>query len=91
VPDELGDFKNLYHLTLIENFLQGPLPMKQMAKLTNLWDVDLGTNRFTGTIPTGFGAQGQLSGFNLNDNKVSEKNSTPAIIDFCHPSCVACS
>jgi hypothetical protein len=76
VPDELGDFKNLYHLTLIENFLQGPLPMKQMAKLSNLWDVDLGTNRFTGTIPTGFGAQGQLSGFNLNDNKVSEKNST---------------
>ena len=75
IPDELGDFKNLEHFQPAFNYLQGPLPYKQLSKLERLNGVELGGNRFSGTIPTGFGAMRQLISFNVDDNSVSEWHS----------------
>ena len=69
-PSSLGDLPFLTQLVLNWNFLEGNLPVNQLAQMKGLNSVQLGGNQFTGTIPAAFGEQTQLELFVVNNNQL---------------------
>ena len=69
-PSSLGDLPGLTQLVLNWNFLEGNLPVNQLAQMKGLNSVQLGGNQFTGTIPAAFGEQKQLELFVVNNNQL---------------------
>ncbi|KAF6153426.1 hypothetical protein GIB67_003616 [Kingdonia uniflora] len=54
LPNEIGSLSELDHLDISYNNLSGPVP-KEVEKCSKLLYLNLGNNRFNGTIPTQIG------------------------------------
>ncbi|GJN19025.1 hypothetical protein PR202_gb06256 [Eleusine coracana subsp. coracana] len=71
LPDELFGATSLECLSFASNSLQGILDGKQIVKLSNLVILDLGENKFSGTIPDSICQLKRLEELHLDYNTMS--------------------
>ncbi|KAK7390324.1 hypothetical protein VNO78_25627 [Psophocarpus tetragonolobus] len=64
--------KNLMHLDLSGNYLNGTIPLSHFQGLHNLVHVDLSNNSFTGSIPSSLFKLPSLQELQLSHNKFSQ-------------------
>ncbi|CAN6247157.1 unnamed protein product [Urochloa humidicola] len=73
LPDELFDAISLEYLCFPNNILNGVLDGARIVNLGNLATLDLGGNKFTGSIPDSIGQLKRLEELHLDNNNMSEK------------------
>ncbi|CAL4971370.1 unnamed protein product [Urochloa decumbens] len=73
LPDELFDATSLEYLSFPDNNLNGVLDGARMVNLGNLATLDLGGNKFTGSIPDSIGQLKRLEELHLDNNNMSEE------------------
>ncbi|RCV05437.1 hypothetical protein SETIT_1G084100v2 [Setaria italica] len=71
LPDELFNTTLLEHLSFHSNSLEGTIGGQHVIKLRNLVILNLGRNKFRGTIPASIGHLGRLEELHLNKNDMS--------------------
>ncbi|CAN6237174.1 unnamed protein product [Urochloa humidicola] len=71
LPDELFNATLLEHLSFHNNDLEGTILGEHVIRLCNLVILNLGRNRFSGTIPASIGHLGRLEELHLNRNDMS--------------------
>ncbi|CAN6271452.1 unnamed protein product [Urochloa humidicola] len=69
IPDELLNATLLEHFSFPNNQLEGSL--SSISKLTNLVNLDLGGNEFSGNIPDSIGELKRLEEIHLDNNDIS--------------------
>ncbi|KAJ9179552.1 hypothetical protein P3X46_011327 [Hevea brasiliensis] len=67
LPNNLGEFKNLYQLLLSANSISGPIPIS-LGDLTWVKIIDLSQNNLNGSLPSSFGGLGELESVDLSYN-----------------------
>ncbi|KAE9466481.1 hypothetical protein C3L33_01629, partial [Rhododendron williamsianum] len=75
----VGEFKNLEHLFIFDNYFSGPLP-SSLGRLSYLRELDASSNQLNGSIPVGLGQLSNLQVLDLSSNSldgnVSEQHFT---------------
>ncbi|CAL5060232.1 unnamed protein product [Urochloa decumbens] len=71
LPDELFNATLLEHLSFHNNDLEGTILGEHVIKLRNMAILNLGRNRFSGTIPASIGHLRRLEELHLNRNDMS--------------------
>ncbi|KAK9193060.1 hypothetical protein WN944_003756 [Citrus x changshan-huyou] len=69
IPHEIGNLKNLTHLSIITNKLTGAIP-STLGHLTSLLYLDLRSNQLHSFIPLEIGNFSALEELDLSDNKI---------------------
>ncbi|KAI4977411.1 hypothetical protein ZWY2020_057323 [Hordeum vulgare] len=69
LPDELFNMTSLEHISLANNWFEGPL--SGITKLKNLVTLDLGFNQLSGNIPNSLGELKRLEELHLEHNMMS--------------------
>ncbi|KAL7253647.1 hypothetical protein ACSBR1_008064 [Camellia fascicularis] len=67
LSDELGQFKNLAHLSLSNNIVSGLIPAS-IGKLSSLISLDLSQNQLNGTLPETLGQLVKLEWLDISNN-----------------------
>jgi len=70
IPPELGNLKNLNHLSLYDNQLSGSIP-QELSNLSNLMSLRLRDNQLTGSIPAELGNLSNLIDISLSSNQLT--------------------
>ena len=71
VPETFAGLTELRELSLRNTNREGPLPEFIGSNLDKLYLLDLGSNGFTGSIPSNFGSLSSMSYLVLNDNAIT--------------------
>ncbi|GMI79162.1 hypothetical protein like AT2G34930 [Hibiscus trionum] len=67
LTDQLGQFKNLVHLSLAGNTISGQIPLS-IGELSSLEVFDVSENQLNGTFPPTLGQLGNLETLNIGQN-----------------------
>ncbi|XP_062073798.1 receptor-like protein EIX1 [Humulus lupulus] len=71
IPNEIGDFFNLGHLTVSNTEISGPIPMSLFGKLLSLKWLDLSFNNLNGFLPETLASLSHLEHLDISKNQLS--------------------